>query len=48
MIKDWLKSRIDLNRKHLEILFGTGSSDKLENCKVLREIISNEGLEMIG
>ena len=48
MIKGWIRSRIDINREHLKIIFGGNSQAHYENCRVLRQMIDEFGLEMIG
>lgn len=51
LVKNWLKSRCDLGINHLKILFGRGGQNeriKYENCRILREIIGEYNLEIVG
>jgi hypothetical protein len=48
VIAEWLRRRIDLNMVHMQILFGGASCRSYKNCKILRRIISDHGVEMIS
>lgn len=47
-IEEWLSKRIDLNTVHMEIMFGGSSERNYRNCKILRRMINDLGVEMVS